>query len=70
WNIIRFLEECTLQQVDQKIGLYLTSLEAIVKVFEGKRRKRAQQLLDRYRKATFKASHESSVGVQANFKFA
>ncbi|CAG8832454.1 25690_t:CDS:10, partial [Gigaspora margarita] len=31
WNIISFLEECTLQQVDQKISLYLTSLEAIVK---------------------------------------
>ncbi|CAG8501466.1 24364_t:CDS:10, partial [Cetraspora pellucida] len=51
WNIISFLEECTLQQVDQKISHYLTSLEAIVKVFEGKRRERAQQLLDRYRKA-------------------
>lgn len=50
WNIVDFLNECDLEPFDKKIDDYLKSLQNI-KAEKGMRRKKANQLLDLYRKA-------------------
>jgi hypothetical protein len=52
WNIIGFLKECTEESYQLKIGLYLKSLENIIKNEQGKRKEKAQLLYDKYKKAS------------------
>ncbi|GES81485.1 hypothetical protein GLOIN_2v1495160 [Rhizophagus clarus] len=49
WNITEFLEVCDLELFDRKIESYIASLEAIANMEEGKKRKKAQLLLDNYK---------------------
>lgn len=54
WNIVGFLSECDERQFnefDENISYYISCLETISKE-EGLRSKKAQDLLDRYRKAS------------------
>ncbi|CAG8743803.1 10155_t:CDS:2 [Dentiscutata erythropus] len=44
WAIIGFLEECNIKSFRDNIGIYLTSLETIIKTENGRRREKAQQL--------------------------
>ncbi|CAG8673842.1 11856_t:CDS:1, partial [Gigaspora rosea] len=50
WNIINFLNECNEKPFQLKIDLYLRSLENIINCEKGKRKEKAQLLLDRYKK--------------------
>ncbi|CAG8652058.1 8002_t:CDS:2, partial [Scutellospora calospora] len=43
------LNECDVERFDQKIGLYLRSLEKISNNEEGERQQKAQILLERYK---------------------
>lgn len=47
WNIMGFLDECTEKSYQLKLGLYIKSLENI-----GSRKKKAQLLYDKYKKAS------------------
>jgi len=49
WNIKDFLEGCELEDISDKISIYLKSLEAIANTEEGQKCKRAKELLARYR---------------------
>ncbi|CAG8709332.1 26634_t:CDS:10 [Dentiscutata erythropus] len=60
WNIVGFLNECDIEPFDKKIDEYLKSLEKIDRK-EGRRQKKAHQLLDRYRKARSSLSHKTGV---------
>ncbi|CAG8451269.1 15324_t:CDS:10 [Cetraspora pellucida] len=60
WNIVGFLNECDIEPFDKKIDEYLKSLEKIDRE-EGRRQKKAHQLLDRYRKARSSLSHKTGV---------
>ncbi|CAG8714363.1 9570_t:CDS:2, partial [Acaulospora morrowiae] len=50
WNIREFLEECNVEPLEQKIDCYIKSLQEIVKYGNENGKKRAQRLLDRYKK--------------------
>ena len=52
WNIIGFLNGCNVEPLRNKIGQYLTSLENIINTEKGKRRDKAQQLFNQYKKAS------------------
>ena len=52
WNISDFLEECGIEEFKQKIEVYLISLKTIANTHQDKRSKRAQELLDNYKKAS------------------
>ncbi|CAG8735958.1 9167_t:CDS:2, partial [Funneliformis caledonium] len=51
WCITGFLGECNVEPFRQKINCYLSSLENIANIEEGRRQKKAQQLLNNYRQA-------------------
>ena len=58
WDIVDFLNnsnESEFQDLDlsQKIGIYLKSLEVIMDADKGQRGKRAKELHDRYKQASF-----------------
>ncbi|GES86594.1 hypothetical protein GLOIN_2v1768936 [Rhizophagus clarus] len=53
WNIIGFLKECELEPFDQKLSFYISCLEKLTNSQEKHRRKKAQALLDQYRKVSF-----------------
>ncbi|CAG8707124.1 13362_t:CDS:2, partial [Racocetra persica] len=50
WNILDFLNECEAEQFDQKIGLYIRSLEKVANKENGERQQNAHILLEKYRK--------------------
>jgi hypothetical protein len=52
WNILGFLKQCNVEPFDVKIDYYLKCLENIVRCELGNRQKKAQELIDRYRKAS------------------
>ncbi|CAG8655467.1 11457_t:CDS:10 [Ambispora gerdemannii] len=52
WNILNFLDEGDPEQFDQKIGLYLKSLEKISNKEKGERQQKALILLEKYRMAS------------------
>src|ERR1044072_2694026 len=54
WTITSFLDECEAQSFPDKIGQYLTSLEAIAKNENCKRGEKALQLYKRYKQASVK----------------
>ncbi|CAG8831038.1 27255_t:CDS:1, partial [Racocetra persica] len=49
-----FLEECNIKSFRDNIGIYLTSLETIIKTENGRRRERAQQLYKQYKEASLR----------------
>jgi hypothetical protein len=53
WNIKDFLYNCELEDISDKISIYLKSLEAIVNTEEGQKCERAKELLARYREVNF-----------------
>ncbi|CAG8709267.1 10684_t:CDS:10 [Cetraspora pellucida] len=61
WDIKDFLDCCELDDISDKISIYLKSLEAIANTEEGQKCERAKELLARYREA----SHEVSAGAWA-----
>ena len=50
WEIRDFLENCDIEPFEQKIDCYTKSLEEIANNEGGSREKRAQLLLNRYKK--------------------
>ena len=52
WTITSFLDECEAQSFPDKIGQYLTSLEAIAKNESGKRSEKALHLYKQYKQAS------------------
>ena len=52
WCITGFLKECNEEPYQASIDDYLKSLQNIVNTDQGKRREKAQYLLDRYKKAS------------------
>ncbi|CAG8688899.1 13435_t:CDS:10, partial [Cetraspora pellucida] len=55
WKLLDFLNECDAEQFDQKIGLYLRSLEKIANKEKGERQQKATILLEKYRKASLES---------------
>ena len=49
WNIEDFLKECDSKTMRAKLSLYIKCLEKIVNTEEGPRRKKALELLNKYR---------------------
>ncbi|CAG8537561.1 9558_t:CDS:10 [Ambispora leptoticha] len=64
WNITDFLEECDLEPYHRKIESYTKSLEIIADMEKGKRKDKAQNLIQ-----DFGFSHKASVGAPGNFGF-
>ncbi|CAG8644531.1 18126_t:CDS:10, partial [Acaulospora morrowiae] len=62
-----FPHKCDPEQFDQKIGLYLKSLEKIANKEKGERQQKALILLEKYRMAS-KASHKANVRAQVIYK--
>ncbi|CAG8479967.1 8201_t:CDS:2, partial [Scutellospora calospora] len=61
WNIVGFLSECKLTTIRSKIGLYLKCLETIINTEKGKRHKKAENLIKKYRegdKADYKLAKD------------
>ncbi|CAG8766457.1 10110_t:CDS:10, partial [Cetraspora pellucida] len=56
WNIIDFLNECYMEPFERKIDQYLRCLDTIAGCDKGKRKERAETLLNRYREASEKNS--------------
>ncbi|CAG8826422.1 10215_t:CDS:2, partial [Dentiscutata erythropus] len=52
WSITGFLNECNKEPFRLKIDDYLKSLQVVISNDQGKRREKAQQLYDKYKKAT------------------
>jgi len=52
WNILDFLKQCNVELFDVKIDYYLKYFKTIVSCEQGNRKKRAQKLIDRYRKVS------------------
>jgi hypothetical protein len=48
WTISEFHEECDANLFTNKIGYYLISLENIIEIDKVNRRKKAQELYDRF----------------------
>ncbi|CAG8628021.1 1095_t:CDS:2, partial [Diversispora eburnea] len=68
WSLKGFLNESEEESFQQKIDLYLRGLENIVKYEkEGKRKEKAQLLLDRYRKAIESQNQRWGTGNQLVF---
>ncbi|CAG8460149.1 5850_t:CDS:2 [Dentiscutata heterogama] len=51
WNIIDFLNECYMEPFERKIDQYLRCLDTIAGRDKGKRKERAETLLNRYKEA-------------------
>ena len=53
WNILGFLNECDQEPFQNKISVYLMSLEIITQTEGGRRQKQAQELYSRYKEASY-----------------
>ena len=63
WNILGFLNECEVEPFDQKLSYYISCLKKIANnKEEGYRHKKAQALLDRYKKASIRTSIVKNAG--------
>ncbi|CAI2183614.1 16104_t:CDS:10 [Funneliformis geosporum] len=63
WNILGFLNECEVEPFDQKLSYYISCLKKIANnKEEGYRRKKAQALLDRYKKTSIRTSIVKNAG--------
>ncbi|CAJ0766627.1 3501_t:CDS:2, partial [Entrophospora sp. SA101] len=63
WNILDFLEECSIEEYKKKVEAYLTSLEIIANTKKDIRSEQAQELLDKYKKANTLLLHKQRVMV-------
>ncbi|RHZ58793.1 hypothetical protein Glove_368g40 [Diversispora epigaea] len=68
WNIRDFLIQCDLEPLGQKTACYNRSLETIANYETDPRRGKAQELLNRYKEASFEPSHEVSVGAYTTYE--
>ncbi|CAG8785243.1 11074_t:CDS:2, partial [Dentiscutata erythropus] len=64
WNIIDFLNECYMEPFERKIYQYLRCLDTIAGRDKGKRKERAETLLNRYREASHSPSYKTNAGAQ------
>ncbi|CAG8496574.1 2731_t:CDS:10 [Cetraspora pellucida] len=58
WNIINFLNQCNEEPFRLKVDLYLRSLENIINCEKGKRKEKAQFLLDKYKSSISRATSQ------------
>jgi hypothetical protein len=58
WNIRDFLDNCALSSFDKATECYVSSLETIANTENGRRAKKAQDLLNRYKKVSLKCRYQ------------